>query len=263
MDVAKYPLEKVFDIAAGVIPGSVALWIFEVSHPGKVSWLFGCGFLGYRTKLALILLAALVVGNTMTAFLTFLLGAIGGAVGAALALGPYRPPHSYDVAPWRDPTWRALVRKRLGEATPPDTVLMSKDNYDLRTKLIESMPEEQRHAAQAALMGEHFASVQNDARWANWYDYYHQIVLQPSDADFRTYVHTGLTDNLKAAALYVLLSTIAVPQLRHWWWILPACIWVALLLAEVYRSWHRFNNRWSTLSEQYRYLSTGNPGQGN
>jgi hypothetical protein len=70
MNLSRYPLERVFHLAAGVIPGFVVLLVFEAAHPGSFVWFFGLGFVGYRTKLATILLVAFVLGNTLTAFFT-------------------------------------------------------------------------------------------------------------------------------------------------------------------------------------------------
>jgi hypothetical protein len=53
MDPFKYPIEHLFDFVAGVIPGFTAL----------------ISFLGYKTKLFLILVVAFVIGNNMTTFL--------------------------------------------------------------------------------------------------------------------------------------------------------------------------------------------------
>ncbi len=95
MDLSKYPLEKLLYFVAGVIPGFVALLIFHVAAPGSFGWFFSLGFLGYRTKVALVVLTAFVVGNSMTRFLSGFLGAIGGAIGGAVG---YKPPQSLEIA---------------------------------------------------------------------------------------------------------------------------------------------------------------------
>jgi hypothetical protein len=61
MDLSKYPLEKLLYFVAGVIPGFVALLMFQVAHPGSFNWFFSLGFLGYRTKVVLAVLAMFVV----------------------------------------------------------------------------------------------------------------------------------------------------------------------------------------------------------
>ncbi len=102
----------------------------------------------------------------------------------------------------------------------------------------------------------------DDGDWARWYDHYHQIVLQPGSHDFVSYVRTGLNFNLETAALYVLVGAALVPSVRHWWCILPACVWLLILVAEVFSAWTRFTDKWSTLSEQIKYLAGEGRGTG-
>lgn len=85
MDLSKYPLEKVFYFVAGVIPGFTALLIFQLAVPGAFTWFFTLGFIGYKTKLSLILLVAFVIGNSMTTFLRAIVGMVGGVVAATMA----------------------------------------------------------------------------------------------------------------------------------------------------------------------------------
>jgi hypothetical protein len=259
MDLPKYPLERVFHLAAGVIPGFVALLIFEISHPRTFGWLFGSGFLGYRTKLTITLVAAFVVGNTMTAFLSGLLGALGGWIGSVMARRLNWPSSSYKVAPWREPRWRALLRKHLGAAIADDTLPMSQEIYDFRARLIEALPESERRTATVSLMTERNQTFLDDSLWKQRYDHYHEVVLKEVDQTFEFYVARGLNYNLETAALWVLISATVVPQVRHWWFILPACVWVLVLVAETFRAWHRYIEKWGTLSEQLTYLMRKEP----
>src|SRR5579863_1795028 len=104
MDWSRYPLEKLFSFVAAVIPGFVALLVFS----GSMQQLFALGSLGYRTRVAVVVLVAFVVGFTMTTTLNALLGAIGGSIGSV----SYKPPHTHPIAPWRDPRWRRLVKNQ-------------------------------------------------------------------------------------------------------------------------------------------------------
>jgi hypothetical protein len=94
----------------------------------------------------------------------------------------------------------------------------------------------------------------DDWKWADWYDHYHQVVLQLRNPDPAVHVQRGLHFNLEATALYVLISAAIVPSLRHWWCILPSCVWVLLLVAQEYSAVARFANKWSTLFAQIEYL---------
>jgi hypothetical protein len=246
MDWTKYPLEKLFSFVAGIIPGAVVLLIF-----GGLQRFFALGFLGYRTKVSLIILAAFVIGFTATTFLNAILGGVGGAIGSVT----YKPPHSYDIAPWRDPRWRELIKKRVGAGCPNDTRPLSPMIVDLRTKIAANLPQAQEEEAMVALHLERLAAESDDLNWAVWYDHYHKIILEPS-RDVVWHVHTGLAFSLETAALIVLLSASVVPSVRHWWFILPSCMWVFLFILDQVFAVKKVSDKWSTLNDQVKYLST-------
>jgi hypothetical protein len=247
MDWSKYPLEKLFSFVAAIIPGGIALLI----STGMVSWFLSLGLLGYRTKISALMVASFVIGFTMTTFLQALLGAVGGVIGAAT----YKPPHSYNIAPWRDPGWRALVKGKLGANCPNDTRPMSPVIFDLRTKIIGNLPNGQQPAETLKLHTQRLSAESDDLAWATWYDHYHKIIVQPDERDVFLQVHTGLRFSLQTAAVYVLLSAAVVPAVRHWWCIVPASLWALLLILESVESVRKALNKWSTLNEQVKYLA--------
>lgn len=126
---------------------------------------------------------------------------------------------------------------------------------ELRSKIAASLPQDQQAAAIMALHGERLAAESNDLNWSVWYDHYHRIILEPSK-DVVWHVHTGLTFSLETAAVVVLLSAALVPSVRHWWWILPSLIWLLLLIVEAVVTVQKAADKWSTLSDQVKYLST-------
>lgn len=254
MDLSKYPVERVFYFVAGIIPGSAALLIFGVSHPNAFQWFFEENFLGYRSKLALAFAVALILGNSITVFLSSILGAIGGAIGGAKGYR-LKPLQTEIAAPWRDATWRALVKQDLGARAPEEIPFISQLAYDQRLKFTEFLPEDHRAQATADANLEKLKSDVNDSAWEQWYNHYHHIILQPKDRAFEWHIQNGFNFNLEATSVYVLISTAIVPGIRHWWCILPASIWVLLLTAEIYTVSARLWNRWSTLGDQIVYLS--------
>jgi hypothetical protein len=261
MDVSKYPFEKIFYFIAGVFPGFVALFIFQLASPGAFRWFFTMGFLGYRSKLGLIVLTTFVIGNTITAFLSGLLGAIGGAYGGWKAeTEPYVLPQTYSVAPWRDNRWRIALTNRLGTKAPNDTSLLGEGVLKLRREMVGYLPEMERPAALVKLEQEKLGAEIDDSNWAGWYDHYHQIALLDERKDVVSYVRNGLYFNLETAAIYVLISAVWVQSVRRWWCIVPACMWVLALVAQEYSDVRRFMNKWSSLSAQIKYLSESNDG---
>ncbi len=118
------------------------------------------------------------------------------------------------------------------------------------------MPEAERAAALGNLDRERLGAEIDDGNWAQWYDHYHRIVLTRRNKwSIQAYVQHGLSFNLETAAVYVLLSTPLVPGVRHWWCILPASMWVLILVAQEYEGIRRVKDKWTTLSEQVTYLS--------
>ncbi len=258
MDLSKYPLERVFYLVAGVIPGFIALLIFYLSSPGSFAWFFSSLFLGYRTKIAIVVLAAFVIGNSLTTFLSGIMGACGGVVGTIQARKPYKSSYTYDFAPWRDPRWRLLMRQRLGDQAPNDTRLITDHILDQHKQVIELLPENQRAEPLANLILAKSNAELDDMRWEQWYAQYHQqVTLQSGYQDFAWHVRSGLNYNLQAASVYVLVAAVFVPSLRHWWWILPACFWVVLMVAEALSGVRNLMDKWSSLSVQIQYLREG------
>jgi hypothetical protein len=260
MDLSKYPLEKLVYFIAGIIPGFVALLIYGLAVPGSFGWFFALGFLGYKTRISLILLVAFVAGNSLTTLLNAILGSIGATLDRREAKEPYKPPHSYEVAPWRDPRWRTALKNHLGGRAPIDSQLASQQLLSLMREQINNSPEAQRPSALANLEHDRIQAEINDGKWEQWYDHYHRFILfNRGDLDIIWYVRQGLNFNLETAGVYVLISALVVTEVRHWWTILPASIWVLLLVAFEYSEWTRYKNKWSTLSEQTKYLMAQEP----
>jgi hypothetical protein len=262
MEPLKLPLEKVFFFIAGVIPGFVALLIFQLAVPNAFSWFFVLGFLGYKTKLYIVLLTSLLVGYSITTFLNVMLGAVGGVIGSRMVKGPYKSPHTYETGPWRDIRWRVALRARLGNQTPNDTTLVPEAVFNIRRQTIDFMPENERPKAINDLTLEKLKAEMDDNQWAQWYDHYHYRVLLSRDKwDVQGHVAHGLNFNLESAAVYTLASTPLVPSLRHWWCILPAFTWILLLALEQYGSVRRLKDPWTTLTQQIEYLSAESSGE--
>ena len=259
MDWSKYPLEKLLHYAAGVIPGFAALFVLEIVASGSFARFFKVDFLGYKTKITLILLAAFVIGNTLSILLGIIVGmtlVVAGAITAAMRSRPtYQRRHAYDAVPWRDPFWRMLARKRLGDRAPNDTLLESRVAFDLHRNFQAGLPEHLRTQSLQEMDMVRNKLETDDANWAAWYQHYHELILRKENRSFDSYVRTGLTFNLETAALFLLVSTFFVRSMRHWWVILPACVWIAFLVLENMGNWTKYTNRWSTLSAQIAHLS--------
>jgi hypothetical protein len=233
----------------------VALLIYDLAVPGSFAWFFELQGLGYRTKAAIVLVVAFIVGNTLSTFLNSVLVTIGAFCGSMIAARPFQQPSSLAVAPWRDARWRLALRRRLGERTPNDSALIPQALYDLRLQGIGLLPEADRPAATYALNRDRLQAEIDDSQWAAWYDQYHQKVLVSRDKwDVQSHVAHGLDFNLKTAAVYVLISAFFVQRLHHWWCLLPASVWTVLLILEQYGTFRRFLDPWTSISGQIDLL---------
>ncbi len=74
MDLSKYPIHKLLYVVASVIPGFSALLIYRAAVPHCFDWFFSLGSLGYRTKVGIVLLTALLIGSTVTRLVAGLVG---------------------------------------------------------------------------------------------------------------------------------------------------------------------------------------------
>lgn len=255
MELLKYPLDKLLIFLASVIPGAVALLVFHSASPNAFDWFVRLDLLGYKTKCGLVLLACFLAGYSITTLLGRVLGAIGGGVGGYIVARLPTRPDPTRVAPWRDPTWRALVESQLGSNAPKNTTLLTDVLYKIRCDIAENLPQFERPQAIMALNQEKLMLEGDDLDWQRWYDHYHQIVLNPPDRDFAWHIANGLNFNLQAAGVYTLVSAAIVPALRHWWCIVPAAVWSTLLVFESYYITKQAIDPWSTFSAQLIYLN--------
>jgi hypothetical protein len=214
----------------------------------------GLAFVGYKTKMAVVLIAAFVIGNSLTAFLTAAMGGIGGAIGGTRSLKPYIAPHFVMPAPWRDPRWRLVLSNVLGIKAPKDSNLIGQSLLDLRIQGIQLLHPSLQVAETARLNSEKLQAEIEDGAWAQWYDHYHYLLLRPDDKDIFQHFRQSLNSCFQTASVYILVSALLVPGVRHWWLIFPSCFWLLILVAESYNGITRYNNKWSTLTDQIKYL---------
>jgi len=206
-------------------------------------------------KLTLIILAAFVIGNSMTRFLYGGFAMVGGVIGSVVGRRPYKPPHTVSGAPWRDTRWRVALKKYLGDDAPKDTILISQDLYNLKLQMANQQPPAQIQRAIAEAENEKLSAEIDDLNWSRWYDHFHWLVLTSMERDFAFYVERGLHYNLQTASVYILISACFVPALRHWWVLAPTSLWTLFLLAEEYAGLMQWLNKYSTTSKQITYLS--------
>ena len=182
MESLKLPVEKVFFVA-GIIPGFVALLIFHLAAPGSFAWFFNIGFLGYKTKLCLILLTAFIVGNSMTTFLNFSLNFTGGVIGARMAKKTIPIANLLRSGPVEGQGVACGIASTRWRANTWGPTLMPEPIFNIRVPTIALLPEADRPQAVNDLNREKFQSETDDWEWYGLYNHYHSVTLTSRERD--------------------------------------------------------------------------------
>jgi hypothetical protein len=214
MDWTKYPIDKLVHFVAALIPGAVILCVFSLHRPHALEAVIYSGLIGYKTKVAIIGIIAFAAGYSATTLIASLIGGLIGGI-QGFRKTPFRPYDSFEVAPWRDPEWRTVVKSYLGQNAPPDTELLPEKTFELKIQSIQFLPPHERPEAEHRLRQEQLQAKLNDARWGAWYNHFHEVVLAPSPSDWILHIRHGLNDNFEAAAVLLLLCSIFTPELRQ------------------------------------------------
>ena len=123
MEWLKITLERLFGFIVAVIPGGVVLVLFGIHHPQWAIAIRDISYLGYRTKITLTLVIALITGWTVITMFTAITGGLEGAFAGMFQ--KWLAGEAPKYPPWRNKNWRALLIKHLGSAAPEDLELIS------------------------------------------------------------------------------------------------------------------------------------------
>ncbi len=260
----KIPVERIVYFVAALIPGGVALLIYQSASGTGLQWLFDVGFLGYKTKLGLLIFIAFVIGHTITNFVREVLDDLLPILAELVGRMPWpsKASFQYENGPWRSVEWRNAIKGRLGSSAPDDLKFITQQMMAQELNLATSLPPEQQGLELLRISREQTASILNDMEWSALYSHYHVLAVQlrgqANYDEVTTFIRDGFTYNFVAAALYVLASALVAPSVRHWWFLLPAAAWIfAFLLFLVARIRRHVADQWSTLPDQISYLVSG------
>ena len=180
MEIDKFPIDRTFRFVAGIIPGLMAILVYCIAHPAAYYLIAGAAGIGYKTKISLVLALAFVIGNSLTVFATATLGAIGGIIGVSSTVKWPRVP---ETAPWRDPKWRKLAARYLGEHAPDDTQPLPDSQFNMKQTVIRGLPEVQQARALLDLAQRRMKLASDDSDWRQWYlqlDQHRRAVTLPA-----------------------------------------------------------------------------------
>jgi hypothetical protein len=256
VDFEKLKLKEVFFFLAGVFPGLIVIATLAAAYPEVFARFSSSPFPGYKVKIASIVVLAFVVGNSLTTLLMVAANAIGPVLGGLLVKLDLQSAGTNVAAPWRDPKWRNLVTQQIAPNVPGQAAFVSDELYAMQRRGFEGLPEPERNRQIAELGARKFLGDVADQAWAEWYDHYHYIVLNPADRPVEWHIQTGLAVNLATGALWLVGSMIFLPAARKWWCISFACLWFAVaVIATLHFMWN-LTHPWRTYSIQLKYLES-------
>jgi len=251
MDWLKLVLDRFFGLIAGLIPGSAVLIVIGTHHPAWAGYVRDISYLGYRTKVALVVIAALFSGWTVLAIYNSLVGGIQGIFRAKMekSLMERKDP---ELPPWRNLVWRSLMKKYLGDGAPADVDFIADDFHQ---KLLQGatafpFPLQQQEIDRVNKL--RLDSRTADLQWAAWWNNLHSDLLYKKDP--LTMTMYTIEANLQAASLVLLVSMRSTPELYRWWVVAPCLYWVLLRILQEWNAWRNQLDPWSSFQQQTGYL---------
>jgi hypothetical protein len=271
MDLAKVLLNKFFGLIANLVPGGFVLLVVALQHGELWKQFWSPNYLGYQTKIAILVFAAFVAGFTVSSLAGALIGGIiGGITGyknaqltaqaAASSPGPQEQAQTQTqtqtsagqvqgIPYWRDANWRRLLIAYLGSAAPDNLVpITDQKEYGQLLQYAQSLPDGPQQQALADIQ----ARIFNEQLWMDWWSRLYLLMLQKNDP--RTSVAQALASNFGGACLVILLSAPWTPILRHWWIILPSLFWVLINAAQMFKQYSDASNPVQSYLKQMEYL---------
>jgi hypothetical protein len=213
-------------------------------------------YLGYRTKLSLILGAALIAGWTMTAIYVAIMGGLEGVLSPVLQ--KYLQGETPQHPPWRNKNWRALAITYLGSAAPKDLDLISDEVLNIWIEAARLIPDPMQQAQEISrVTREQTEAKMVDSYWQSWWDTLHHDVLLFRDSAAQ--MTLTLEANLQAASLLLLFAIPSTPVLNHWWVISTCLFWLIMRGLRTYALLRNVRNPWSSFTKQMDYLRARMP----
>ena len=282
--------DKFFWVIASLVPGAVLVMVGVLRHPAAWNDFWALNYLGYQTKLSILLVVCFVAGSTVNS----VLGAIVGGTASGLityrqekareraelqrqqaaeqerlanantsqsapqaAQQPQAPAQPQPVSPWQDINWRNLVAAYLGDAAPENLQpFLDEAEYQQAVALARSLPQPEQ-ARELSEIGRRASGIQlqrNDALWSEYWNQLQPIALSRHDPKMD--MAMLLLGAFGGASLIILLAAPVTPALRHLWILLPCAFYVLVMFGQTVRSYQEYLDPVQTFAKQVQYLVT-------
>jgi hypothetical protein len=228
MDWAKVPLEKISIFVAALIPGSSVLLVVALHRPDLWRGLWDLTYIGYQTKIAVLIFVAFVVGHTVNEMVDLMIRSVVSfkrgyeiaATATRTSVSGHTSPQEPEMSLWRKENWRKLLTAYLGSAAP--------DNVKL--------DDDPQHS--------------NDGLWREWWYFLYDLVT-PKSSDQHRSIALDVEVNFGSAGLIILSSSFGTPGLQHWWVILFCFFWVIATGVQLFQ---HYNDDWDLRSVHNRQM---------
>ena len=267
IDFGKFPFEKAVHLLAKVLPGFALLFVYDAKNPGALASILSLPYLGYATRIWLLILVCFILGYTLSSVLRTIVGGLAGTIGALWgSLSKARHPYEFQVAPWRDPKWRAAYISRFGSDAPENlTLILPRDSAEL-LRLSQHLPpnlaDQQELAEQLTLqvnagLNAAIDAIQNDDHWRMRYKSLAFKVLFQQPLEPIEEVIGRLDSDFSVASAVLLVGALLSTHLRAWWLMLPAIGWLIVSVLRFCAKAYQIFAPWSTLNAQIEMLQAG------
>jgi len=267
IEFGKFPFEKAVHLLTKFLPGFALFCVYNSQVPGAIAGILSLPYLGYATRVWLLVAICFTLGYTLSSFLNTVFSAMAGAVGAVWAsFARARHPYRYQIAPWRDRSWRAAYIARFGSEAPKDLTLVLPVNaaelLRLSQPLPPSMAEQQMVAEQITLQINSELQVavdalMNDTEWRMCYERMKFKVLFEGPLEPIQEIFGRLDSDFSLASAVLVAGAVISPQLRVWWLMLPTIGWIIVSILRFCSKVYQIAEPWNTLSAQIEMLKSG------
>jgi hypothetical protein len=247
LEILKTALERLFLFIASLIPGAAGLFLFTLGYPDLAASFWHAGYLEYKTKVAIVIVSAFVLGWTIA----ITLGTVGLIVGSIIGSFSNTPEPS--LKPWRNPNWRGLLTSYLGKAAPENIPLVPEELTEARLKIAQTLTEPERTQQIIEAYSEKARAEFSDLQWAGWWHELHPRTLF-GQLDPLAVMSNQLSASFHSASIVILCGTFFFPTLRHWWVFVLCLSWLVHLLLQAVGLILRIRDPWSSFSPQMKYL---------
>jgi hypothetical protein len=250
MDWIKVSMDRVFGFLTAVIPGTAAFVVLGLHHPDWVKDFRDGNYLGYRTKVWLVVAVAFALGWSLTIIFLSVLEVIKWRI--------YRnwPNQEWDNLrsnPWQQTHWRALVTAVYGKGAPEIVPFLRDDTVAFQIERANLLAEPERSRVTGEVRYNKLKGDINDGEWKSWWrDLHTAQVTQPRDPVLRMVY--ALADNICTACLFILIAAPFTPALWHWWLIALCLFWVIQLIARIRHNFSVYADPWASYLQQMSHL---------